>query len=216
MSSLPFDLCDSSHGGAWQKALHAIVSEMQLVPLPEPSQSALSRLREVQPAELGYLARSILSGNVDGIDRATSPFLSGALQVHWTRLAPMVQAGVTQQSAGGCPICASPPVAGVVLSGRKLRYLCCSLCATRWCVARLTCVNCGSTASISYFTIDGDTNGTKAEACSQCETYLKLFYQENNPEAEAFADDLATLAMDLLMANHGYRRSGVNLFLLPV
>jgi len=215
MSSPPFDLCESSRRGAWQKALDVIVSEMLLVPLPVPSHVTLSRLREVHPAELEDLARSILSGNVDGIDRATSPFLSAALQVYWTRLASMVQPGVTEQSAGGCPICASPPVAGVVLSGRKLRYLCCSLCATLWYVPRLTCANCGSTASISYFTIDGDTNGTKAEACSQCKTYLKLFYQESNPEAEAFADDLATLALDLLMANQRYRRSGVNLFLLP-
>jgi FdhE protein len=214
-SPLPFDLCDSSHADAWHKALDVIVSEMELVQLPAPSQAALSRLREVQSAELECLVRSILSGNVTGIDRAASPFLSAALQVYWTGLASMVHTSVKGQSAGGCPVCASPPVAGVVLGGRKLRYLCCSLCATHWYVPRLTCANCGSTASISYFTIDGDANGTKAEACSQCKTYLKLFYHESNPKAEAFADDLATLTLDLLMANQGYLRSGVNLFLLP-
>jgi FdhE protein len=212
---LPFDLGDSGHREAWQKALHIIVSEMQLVPLPEPSQDALSRLSEVQSADLESSACAILNGNVKGIDRSASPFLSAALQTYWTGLASRVQTEATGPSAGSCPICASPPVAGIVLSGRKLRYLCCSLCATHWYVPRLTCINCGSTAGISYFTVDGDTDGTKAEACSQCKTYLKLFYQDSNPETEAFADDLATLTLDLLMSNQGYSRSGVNLFLLP-
>jgi FdhE protein len=214
MLSPPFNLSDSSHGEAWRSVLDVIVSEMQLVPLPEPSQAALSRLREMPPAELESSARTILNGNSNGIDRAASTFIASALQVYWMWMATQVKPGVAEQPALACPVCASPPVAGVVLSGRKLRYLSCSLCATQWYVPRLTCTHCGSTAGISYFTIDGDVSGTKAEACSKCNTYLKLFYLESNPEAEALADDLATLALDLLMSNQTYSRSGINLFLL--
>lgn len=211
---LPFDLSENSHREAWQSALDVIISEMQLVPLPEPSQAALSRLREMPRPELESSARAILSGSGRGIDRAASTFIASALQVYWMRLATRVQVGIAEQPACSCPVCASPPVAGVVLSGRKLRYLCCSLCATSWYVPRLTCTHCGSTAGLSYFAIDGDAAGTKAEACNQCNTYLKLFYLESNPEAEAFTDDLATIALDLLMSNQAYSRSGVNLFLL--
>ncbi len=57
-------------------------------------------------------------------------------------------------------------------------------------------------------------DAAKAEACDRCHTYLKLFYLEQNPRAEPFADDVATLPLDLLMAEAGYARSGVNLFLL--
>jgi FdhE protein len=211
--ALPFDLEDSSHRNAWRRTLDIIISEMQLVPLPEPSQSALSRLREMQPAELESSAHAILNGNA--VDRAASPFLAAALQVYWTGMASKVHAGALTQPASRCPVCGSPPVAAVIQSGRKLRYLCCSLCATHWYVPRLTCVSCASTAGLSYFAIDGDTTETKAETCSRCNTYLKLFYLESNPEAEAFADDLATLALDLLLSKQGYSRSSVNLFLQP-
>ncbi len=35
------------------------------------------------------------------------------------------------------------------------------------------------------------------------------------PQAEPFADDAASIALDLLVAEEGYARGGVNLFLLP-
>ena len=214
MPELPLNVHDSCYEGAWQKALGIIVSEMQLTPLPEPSQDALSRLSAADAAGLESLAHAVLNGDQKLIDLAASPFIAAALQVYWTGLAFRIHVLLTGQSAYSCPVCASPPVAGVVLGGSKLRYLCCSLCASNWYVPRLICTNCGSTAGLSYFTIEGDTNGTKAEACIKCNTYLKLFYLESNPEAEALADDLATLPLDLLMADRGYSRSGVNLFLL--
>jgi FdhE protein len=55
----------------------------------------------------------------------------------------------------------------------------------------------------------------KAEACSSCKSYTKLFYAEGDPRLEPFADDVATLSLDLLMAEDGWVRHGVNLFLVP-
>jgi FdhE protein len=79
----------------------------------------------------------------------------------------------------------------------------------------VVCANCRATEGISYFAIEGVPGAAKAEACEQCRTYLKLFYLEKAPQAEPFADDVATLSLDLLMSEKGYSRSGVNLFLLP-
>jgi FdhE protein len=76
------------------------------------------------------------------------------------------------------------------------------------------CANCRCTAGISYFVIEGNAGAAKAEACDECRTYLKLFYLEKGPRAEPFADDAATLSLDLLMSEEGYSRGGVNLFLL--
>jgi len=211
---LPFDVHHHLYGEDWFKALDVIVSGMQRTPLPAPAQAALSRLATAAPQALESSARAVLDGKCAGTDLAAAPFLAAALQVYWTGLASRVQGVAAERSIRVCPVCASPPVAGVVLRGRGLRYLCCSLCATRWYVPRLTCANCGSTAGVSYFTVDGDRSGTKAEACSACRSYLKLFYLETNPEAEAFADDLATLSLDLLMSDRSYGRSGANLFLL--
>ena len=60
----------------------------------------------------------------------------------------------------------------------------------------------------------GDKGAVKAEACSTCGAYLKLFYREKMPDAEPLADDVASLTLDLLAAQEGWGRSGVNLFLL--
>ena len=102
-----------------------------------------------------------------------------------------------------------------MLGDDRLRYLTCSLCAAEWHLTRVMCATCRTTGGISYFSLEGDAGAVKAEACQQCRTYLKLFYLEKGPRAEAFADDVATLSLDLLMSEEGYARGGVNLFLLP-
>jgi FdhE protein len=199
---------------AWRQALALIVSEMGRAPLPGPARAALARLGASEPAELEAFADAILTGSFGRIDLAAAPFVGAALQVYWTVLAAGLSSEGVEQSEHGCPVCGSPPVAGVVLGDDKLRYLACSLCATAWHLTRVTCASCRATGGISYFSIQGDPGAVKAEACLQCQTYLKLFYLEQNPQAEPFADDIATLSLDLLMSEQGYARGGVNLFLL--
>ena len=60
----------------------------------------------------------------------------------------------------------------------------------------------------------GGAGSAKAEACPSCKAYTKLLYVEEDPRLEPFADDVATLSLDLLMAEEGWVRHGVNLFLL--
>jgi len=200
---------------AWRRALALIVSEMGRAPLPDLARAALVRLGESDPAALETFADAVLAGTFDPIDLAAAPFVGAALQAYWTVLAAGVSPENVEQSEHGCPMCGSPPVAGVVLGDDKLRYLVCSLCATAWHLIRVTCASCRATGGISYFSIQGDPGAVKAEACLQCHTYLKLFYLEQNPQAEPFADDVATLSLDLLMSERGYARGGVNLFFLP-
>ena len=44
---------------------------------------------------------------------------------------------------------------------------------------------------------------------------IKIFYQEKDPQVEPNADDLATLALDVLVDEQGYGRSGPNLLFHP-
>jgi FdhE protein len=77
-------------------------------------------------------------------------------------------------------------------------------------MVRVKCSRCESTASIHYHSIEGGSQAIKAEACEQCHTYRKIFYREHEPAVEAVADDLASLALDLLMAEPGYHRASGN------
>ena len=55
--------------------------------------------------------------------------------------------------------------------------------------------------------------GVKAETCPACQASLKIVSMEKDPFVDAFADDLATLALDMLVDEAGFHRAGRNLFL---
>ncbi len=105
-------------------------------------------------------------------------------------------------------------VAGIVLGDDRLRYLVCSLCGSQWHHTRVQCAWCHTGEGISYHAIEGE-RVARAEACARCQAYTKLFYAEHDPSLEPFADDVATLALDVLMADDGWARHGVNPFLVP-
>ena len=214
-ASVPLRASEWRLAGSWRAGLGAILAEMRAAPLPDPARAALARLEYAAPSELESFAGALLRGGPGPIDLAAAPFVAAALQAHFTALASRLAAAAVERSERGCPVCGSPPVAAVVLGDDKVRYVACSLCASQWHLVRVQCATCRATGGISYLAIEGDSGGVKAEACGTCRTYLKVFYVEQRPGAEPFADDAATLALDLLVAEEGYARGGVNLFLDP-
>ena len=46
----------------------------------------------------------------------------------------------------------------------------------------------------------------KAESCDECRTYAKMIYQMHDPKLDPFADDLASLGLDLMVAEAGWSR----------
>jgi FdhE protein len=108
-------------------------------------------------------------------------------------------------------------VAGVIHVGNEsggLRYLHCGLCHTAWHHVRATCVACGEGKEVSYRALDEREDGARAEACDTCRNYLKLLLAEKAPGLDPIADDMATLALDILVSEEGYQRIGINPFLL--
>ena len=94
------------------------------------------------------------------------------------------------------------------------RFCTCSLCATMWNVVRVKCVLCSSTEGISYRVIEGKSDTVKAETCDKCRGYVKILYQVNDHLLEPLADDVASLGLDMLLAEEGWKRGGHNPFLL--
>jgi FdhE protein len=199
---------------AWRDALAALVAALRSRPWPAPAAQALRRLASAGEDELESLAAGVIAGAPAATDLAAAPFVGAALQAYFAALASGLAGARLPPGDGACPVCASPPVAGIVLGDDKLRYLCCSLCGSEWNLARIQCWSCRSTGGIKFFGVAGDPGGTKAEACEACHAYVKLFYREKMPSAEPTADDVASLTLDLLAAQEGWGRSGVNLFLL--
>ena len=94
------------------------------------------------------------------------------------------------------------------------RFCACSLCTTMWNYPRIKCVLCGSTEGIAYQELAGGSAAVKAETCDSCRRYVKILQHHSNRSLDPVADDIATLALDLLLRHSEYRRGGANPFLL--
>jgi FdhE protein len=207
----PLDPVTWPRDESWRAALRVLLEKIDDSVLPDPARQARTALAAASPADLEALAGRFLDGNVAAGEAAQVVFVAAALQVAWTRMAALLDAadlGGGEADSGQCPACGSPPVAGLVApGGTKVghRHLHCSLCATAWRYARVRCVHCGSTDKISFRQLAGTTY-LRAECCEQCHGYSKLFYLEGARAIEPFADDLASLGLDVLVGEEGFSR----------
>ncbi|MGE5172303.1 MAG: formate dehydrogenase accessory protein FdhE [Betaproteobacteria bacterium] len=205
---------------AWRAGLTAILSQMKEAAIPPAAQEAVAVLLGASVARLEKMADSILAGDLSDISPRELPFAAAALQVYWVHMASSLgeETFGRPKQGGVCPVCGSSPTVGIVRSSgaeQGLRYLSCSLCASQWHMVRIKCSTCESTEGIDYYTLEGSNDAVKAETCNTCNSYLKLLYLGKDRELEPTADDLATLALDMLMDKEGKARGGPNLFYHP-
>lgn len=212
VSSWPRDPC-------WQQGLICLARE--LAPhAPGPARATLARIQTLDGKTLEALAERVLLGELGGQDADFLPFVAAALQVHWTAIAARLdQTQIAPPAApGACPCCDFLPVTGVVrMDGdiNRQRYLHCGLCNTQWHLVRVTCAACGDSNRIAYYHIEGSDGSIRAETCDACRRYLKNIHRDKSPQADPVADDLATLALDLLVDEAGYERMSPNLLFAP-
>jgi FdhE protein len=201
-----------------------------------PAQSAVRAVRDLDDDRLEQQADRLLGGVMLGLDLAAAPLIAAGLQTYWTHLVLATDQSrrAERQSAFGrtddatlCPCCGSRPTASISRIGADasgFRYLHCSLCSTQWHMVRIKCSNCESTKGIGYQSlqavalVDAAASQAKpaiqAETCDECGHYLKLVHMERNAAVDPAADDLASVTLDLLVADAGFQRHGVNLMLL--
>jgi FdhE protein len=73
---------------------------------------------------------------------------------------------------------------------------------------------CGDDEKLALHEIDGDDGIARAESCENCNSYLKIIYQGKNAHIDPVADDLASIALDMLVDEAGFERAGPNLLLI--
>lgn len=202
---------------SWRGVLeHVCRAAIAEAGVPQHAREVCRRLIGSAPEVLEAQAEALLATRRDAIDIAAAPFLMAALQAYWVALASRLaleQVREIEVPWGVCPTCSALPVASIVRvdpHSQGYRYLHCGLCATEWHLVRVTCSHCQSTEGISYHSIEGGSTAVRAEACDRCLTYRKILYQEKDSRVEPVADDLASLALDVLMAEAGYDRASGN------
>ena len=208
--------------GCWREVLGEICGAIAaLAGFPATVGAICTRIGATTTAHLEEQADRILARSA-GVDIEAAPFIMAALQVYWVHLATSLDAnegselatkqprGTTTDIPGVCPLCGALPVASIVRADAGYRYLHCGLCATEWHLVRIKCSHCLATAGIRYHFVDGGSEAVRAESCQSCRMYRKILYQEKDAAVEPLADDLGSLALDLLMAAEGYQRTASN------
>ncbi len=198
----------------WRTALASILASLEPAPMPGAAREAVRQLAGAGAGPLEELAARVLSGQLGADELARAPLVGAALQIPYVLLAAGVGTlPVARAEDGGCPVCGFAPVAGLLLAGDRLRYLSCGLCASEWHLTRLQCAVCRQADQVAYLSIEGGDEVARAEACHRCGAYTKILDVEKAPRLEPSADDLATLSLDLLVAEQGFARNGRNLLL---
>ncbi|MFN5745041.1 MAG: formate dehydrogenase accessory protein FdhE [Methylococcaceae bacterium] len=178
----------------------------------------MTAINNADPKDVRAGFGQVLLRDFDAVNPGWLPFLASAVQVVCVSRAQGLDSAANLPAAGQCcPVCEGLPLAANLHAAGNmegLRYLVCAVCATEWHRPRITCVQCGDSASVSYYGIEGEEAIT-AEVCGHCKIYIKLMNRQKRPELDPAADDLASLALDVLLGEQGYQRLGCNLLLLP-
>ncbi|MDX7999724.1 formate dehydrogenase accessory protein FdhE [Xenorhabdus sp. Reich] len=203
----------------WQNILHSLIAELQPT-VPGHVKPTLENLAKNSEQELEEIASALLNSEFSKVSPDQAVFVWAALSVYWTQMASLIP-GKARAEYGDhrqfCPVCGSMPVTSVVQIGTSqgLRYLHCHLCESEWHVVRIKCSNCEQTRDLNYWSLESEQAAIKAESCGDCGSYLKILYQEKDPNVDAVADDLASLILDAKMEEEGFARSSLNPFLFP-
>jgi FdhE protein len=204
---------------AWRDRLTVLLENFDARNVPAPARAVMANLRHRKANEVENLADDFLHRGVDAVDAGAALYVAAAMQVYFTGMAAALPEASLQllPQRGLCPCCGSVPVSGVVTATGQtpgIRYLHCSLCSTAWNHVRAMCITCGQARSVSLKEIEGGSGAVKAETCNECYTYSKVLYQARDMEVDPFADDLATLGLDLLVGEAGWSRHAPNPLLL--
>lgn len=157
-------------------------------------------------------------GQSDGSERdLTDLLVAAAMQVVWTVVAQHVTATeLNPTNSELCPVCGCAAVGSIVLSGEGkagLRFQQCCLCSTRWNVVRAHCTLCEQGSKVQYLSLDAQKQAIAAETCEHCHGYAKICFQDKDLDVDPVADDLASLALDVLVGEEGLGRAAPNMLL---
>lgn len=213
----------------WQAVLHSILTSVA-GSAPSATATIIASLQQQDAATLNDWAQAALSDEDETSlsDKGIKLFILAALQVIWTHWAlssakddwqALDYLGKVQKDS--CPCCGSQAVASVIKIDSKLvnlRYVHCPLCQSQWNMIRARCTYCDSNKNVALHSIADQKaapyKSVQAEGCQDCHGYRKVFSMSKDQMVDPIADDVASLALDLLMNDTEFARGGENPFIL--
>ncbi|MGE0765629.1 MAG: formate dehydrogenase accessory protein FdhE [Hyphomicrobiaceae bacterium] len=213
----PIDRNHFEMDAAFDETLAIFLHAAADLPSPPAAGDAIRRLSAANAITRETLLRHVLANSMPPETLAEHIIMASVAQIHFARCATRLAAGaLVPVGNGACPTCGCAPSCTMVVGwpgAYGTRFCSCALCGTLWHYVRIACVLCGSTSGIGYQEIDAGSGTIKAETCDACGRYVKILYQTKDHAIEPIADDVASLALDLLMVRGRYARGTFNPFL---
>jgi FdhE protein len=110
-----------------------------------------------------------------------------------------------------CYICGLTTTLGELQENGQAMHLRCGQCGADWRFRRLQCPGCGNEdhRTRRYLYAEGQRDTVRAEVCDACRGYLKVIAAFTPTPSEMLpVEDLATLLLDHIAQERGYRRMG--------
>lgn len=213
----PLDRTRFTADEAFDSTLDRLFAQAKEMEMPEAARAALERATAADQGQRAAMVSAVLADQIPVEALADHLYVAAALQVHFARQASrLAPKSLVPVGDGVCPCCCGPPVSSLVVGwegAHNTRFCVCSLCAANWNYVRIKCTRCGETGGIGYQHLEHDKQ-VRAETCETCKNYVKVLQQVANPGLDPVADDVASIALDLLVRDLGYRRGAVNPFML--
>jgi FdhE protein len=110
-----------------------------------------------------------------------------------------------------CPVCSCLPDLNLLRGEGGMRYSLCSCCGYSWRIDRLSCAVCGNKEpeALQYFYGEGE-EACRIDLCDQCHHYIKTIDTRNLEASDPYLEDIATLHLDVVAVQKGYKRSVPN------
>src|SRR5258705_1136318 len=110
---------------------------------------------------------------------------------------------------GFCPVCGAWPAFAEVRGIERSRYFRCGRCGGGWQAQCLFCPYCAMTDHNELVSLVPEKGGSNSviDACKRCLGYVKTFTTlQGSPPVKIMIDDLASVGLDIVAVEQGYRR----------
>jgi len=115
------------------------------------------------------------------------------------------------QPKGTCPLCGGLPSMSLLKEETGKRFLFCPHCGCQWQVDRIACPYCTNREheTLHYLYAEDEEN-YRIDLCEKCHQYIKTIDLRKTDVMDPFLEDIATLHLDVLAAQKGFKRPSPN------
>ncbi|UXN03102.1 formate dehydrogenase accessory protein FdhE [Bartonella sp. HY406] len=194
-----------------------LFARIEKITMPEASMKALAAVKKSKMMQK-EIAENLNDRKLQEDQLPEHIFMLASLQVLYSLAASQIDASnIKPLEQNLCPACGGTHSASQIVNwpnAEGTRFCSCLYCGTMWNYVRIKCTFCGETGAVEYGEVADGPGSILVESCRDCGKYCKMTDAQKDVNLDVFADDIGSLALDLLVKQEGrFVRGAFNPFL---